>query len=90
MIELRLYIAGQTMKSKQSIDRLESFFDNGLKSRYALEVIDLLSSPEAAEQDNVFATPTLVKTYPAPSRKIIGEFVDKEKVFKALEICNCH
>jgi circadian clock protein KaiB len=90
MIALRLYIAGQTLKSKQSIDTLHAFFDNGWKSKYSLEVIDLLNSPEAAEQDNVFATPTLVKTHPAPSRKIIGDFVDKQKVFKALEFGECH
>jgi circadian clock protein KaiB len=51
-----------------------------------IEIVDLLSEPERALQDEVMLTPMLVKLLPAPVRKFIGNLSQRESLLRALEI----
>lgn len=51
---------------------------------YDITVVDVDKHPEQAEIDQILATPTLIKEYPLPQRRIIGDLSDIEKVKKAL------
>ena len=84
--ELRLYIAGNTAKSKIALANLKKYCEEHLKDKYALEVIDLLVQPQLAEGDQILAVPTLVKKVPEPIRKIIGDLSNEEKVLVGLNI----
>ena len=84
--ELRLYIAGNTPKSKTALANLKKYCEEHLKDKYALEVIDLLVRPQLAEGDQILAVPTLVKKVPEPIRKIIGDLSNEEKVLVGLNI----
>ena len=84
--ELRLYIAGNTPKSKLALANLKKYCEEHLKDKYALEVIDLFLQPQLAEGDQILAVPTLVKKVPEPIRKIIGDLSNEEKVLVGLNI----
>ena len=84
--ELRLYVAGKTMKSVAAINNLNKLCEEHLKGKYIIEVIDLLVHPQLAEGDQIFAIPTLVKKVPEPIRKIIGDLSNEEKVLVGLNI----
>lgn len=84
--ELKLYIAGKTLKSQTALRNLKRYCENHLKGKYTLEVIDLLKKPQLAEGDQIFAVPTLVKKVPEPIRKIIGDLSNEEKVLVGLNI----
>jgi circadian clock protein KaiB len=84
--ELRLYIAGNTAKSKLALSNLKKYCEEHLKGKYIIEVIDLLQQPQLAEGDQIFAIPTLVKKVPEPIRKIIGDLSNEEKVLVGLNI----
>lgn len=84
--ELRLYVAGKTMKSVAAINNLNKLCEEHLKGKYVIEVIDLLVHPQLAEGDQIFAIPTLVKKVPEPIRKIIGDLSNEEKVLVGLNI----
>jgi circadian clock protein KaiB len=85
--ELWLYIAGQTPKSILALENITKYSKEHLKDgKYTIEVIDLLKSPESAENDQIFAIPTLVRKVPKPLRKIIGDLSNKEKVLMGLNI----
>ncbi len=71
--ELRLYIAGNTARSKTALANLKRLCEENLKGKYIIEVIDLIKQPQLAEGDQIFAIPTLVKKVPEPIRKIIGD-----------------
>jgi circadian clock protein KaiB len=86
MWELRLYVAGQTVKSVTALQNLKKYCEEHLKDRYTIEVIDLLVHPQLAEGDQIFAIPTLVKKVPEPIRKIIGDLSNEEKVLVGLNI----
>jgi len=71
---LKLYIMGDTANSQSVIKNL-----NGILEK---EIRDI------AEQDRIFATPTLIKVSPAPARRIIGGLSDWESVRFGLELNN--
>ncbi len=84
-IRLRLYITGQTSRSEQAIKNLDSICEQSLQEDICdIEVIDVLEEPEIAEEEKIIATPTLVRLFPLPSRRIIGDLSDREKVFRGL------
>ena len=84
--ELRLYVAGQTVKSVTALANLKKYCEEHLKGRYQLEVIDLLQHPQLAEGDQILAIPTLVRKVPSPIRKIIGDLSNQERVLVGLDI----
>ena len=84
--ELRLYIAGNTPKSKTALANLKRYCEENLEGKYAIQIIDLLVQPHLAEGDQIFAIPTLVKRVPQPIRKIIGDLSNEEKVLVGLNI----
>lgn len=82
---LRLYVAGQTMKTLAAVDNITTLCDRFLGENYQLEVIDLLEEPGLAEQDKILAVPMLVRREPSPVRKIIGDLSNVELVSAALD-----
>jgi circadian clock protein KaiB len=85
-IELRLYIAGQTPRSIVALKNITKYCKEHLAGRYSIEIIDLLKSPQLAEGDQIFAIPTLVRKFPEPLRRIIGDLSNEEKVLVGLNI----
>jgi circadian clock protein KaiB len=77
---LRLYIAGMTTKSTQALETIRQVCDEKLKGRYTLEVIDIYQQPELAREDQILATPTLIKSLPLPLRRVIGELKNSESL----------
>jgi circadian clock protein KaiB len=84
--ELRLYIAGQTPKSILALQNITKYCKEHLEGKYSIEVIDLLKNPQLAEGDQIFAIPTLVRKFPEPIRKIIGDLSNEERVLVGLNI----
>lgn len=84
--ELRLYVAGNTIKSTTALKNLQKYCEEHLKGQYKIEVIDLLEQPQLAAGDQIFAIPTLVRKVPVPIRKIIGDLSNEEKVLVGLNI----
>jgi circadian clock protein KaiB len=65
---LRLYVTGQTPNSTRALANLRRICEEQLEDSYELEVIDVLKSPQLAEDDKIIATPTLVKKLRSRSR----------------------
>ena len=57
-----------------------------LAGRYEIEVIDLLVNPKLAAGDQILAVPTLVRKFPEPIRKIIGDLSNEERVLVGLDV----
>lgn len=69
---LRLYVAGTSSRSRLAIVRARELCDGELSGRCTLEVIDIYQDPRRARDDQIFATPTLVRETPVPVRRLIG------------------
>ena len=86
LLELRLYVAGQTPKSLIALKNLKKICEEHLQGRYRLHVIDLVKTPQLAQDDQILAIPTLVRNLPQPIRKIIGDLSDTQRVLVGLDI----
>jgi circadian clock protein KaiB len=84
--QLRLYIAGQTPKSIKALSNIKKYAEEHLTGIYSIEIIDLLANPQLAEGDQILAVPTLVRKFPEPIRKIIGDLSNEERVLVGLNI----
>ena len=82
----RLYIAGQSARSRQAAANLRRLGDAHLPGRYELVVVDVLTDPEGAERGRVLTTPTLVREQPLPVRRVTGDLSDLARLADALDI----
>lgn len=83
---LRLFITGYSTHSRRAIENLKRICEAELRGRHNVEVIDILENPQLAEEEKILATPTLVREYPEPVRKIIGDLSDRQRVLLGLDI----
>ena len=83
---LRLYVTGTTAGSTRAIQQVRRVCDEHLEGRYDLEVIDIYQLPALAKNDQIIATPTLIKVLPAPLRRLIGDLSNLDRVLFGMDI----
>jgi circadian clock protein KaiB len=83
---LRLFVAGNSATTRQTLQRLHQCLETALPCPYRLTVVDVLKQPQAAEVDGITATPTLLKLYPPPFRRLVGEWADPNCLLQFLEV----
>ena len=83
---LRLYVAGATPRSRQALMRARHLCEIELKGHCELEVIDVYQQPILARDGQIIATPTLVKEFPKPVRRLIGDLTNISRLFVGLDL----
>jgi circadian clock protein KaiB len=83
---LRLYVAGATARSSQALQRVRYLCETELKGNYDLQVIDIYQQPIIARNGQILATPTLVREFPRPMRRLIGNLSDTTGFFVGLDL----
>jgi circadian clock protein KaiB len=81
---LRLYVAGNAPNSLRAIANARAICDEHFISRHELEIVDVLEYPRRGLADGIIVTPTLVKLFPLPVHRIIGNLSDTSEVLMAL------
>ena len=80
----RLYIAGGKPQSMRAIANLNRICEKHFKGQFVLEVIDVYKQREAVAAEGLLALPTLIKTSPLPSQRVIGDLSDESSVLRTL------
>jgi circadian clock protein KaiB len=70
--------------TERILQNLHQLLERSLAFPYTLKVIDVLTHPEQAEINQVSATPTLVKVWPHPVRRIVGELDNVDRLLNIL------
>ena len=83
---LRLFVAGATARSCQAVRRVRELCETELKGNCELEVIDIYQQPELARENQIVATPTLIKEIPLPVRRFIGNLLNLAGLFVELDL----
>jgi circadian clock protein KaiB len=83
---LLLLVAGNTGRSRRAIANIRSLCSEHLVGRVELEIIDIHQRPELAREYQVVATPMLLKEWPRPLRRIVGDLSDTVRLMAALEL----
>ncbi len=81
---LRLYVTGLTPRSTRAITTVREVCEMHLQGRYDLEIVDVYQQPGRISTDQIIATPTLVKTHPAPQRLVVGDMSDRARLLFGL------
>jgi circadian clock protein KaiB len=83
---LRLFITGILPNSARAVVNSKAFCEKYLKDRYELEIIDIYQQPSLASAEGIIAIPVLIKKFPLPEERLIGDLSDIEKILKALHL----
>ncbi|MCP2732598.1 circadian clock KaiB family protein [Limnofasciculus baicalensis] len=81
---LRLFVSGHTSATEQTLKKMHNLLENSLHYPYTIKVIDVLKHPEQAEVNQISATPTLLRVWPQPVRRIVGELNDVENILRVI------
>jgi circadian clock protein KaiB len=81
---LRLFVSGQNNATIDALEHLYQFLEQTLETPYTLRVIDVQQYPELAEEDHITATPTLIKIWPPPVRRLVGGLDQCDRIIKLL------
>jgi circadian clock protein KaiB len=83
---LRLFVTGMTTRSSRAVNNLRIICDEYLEGRYELEVIDIYQQPALTKGEQIVAAPTLIKKFPLPMRRIIGDMSNHDGVLLGLDL----
>jgi len=83
---LRLYVAGASDRSRQAVQRTKEMCEKELPGKFELEVIDVYQQPILARNGHIIATPTLVREFPPPVRRFIGNLASAKGLFVGLDV----
>jgi len=72
--------------SVRAIRNIRALCEELLTGRYELAVIDIYQHPETASLEQIIVTPTLVKLLPSPSRRIVGDLSDRNRLMAGLGV----
>jgi len=83
---LRLYVTGSTPQSSRAITNLKAICETHFKDRYDLTVVDLYEDMERAADDQIDVTPTLIRQWPLPVRRLVGGLSQTQHILEALNL----
>lgn len=83
---LKLFVTGILPNSARAVINIKAICDKYLKDRYELEIIDIYQQPTMALSEDIIAIPILIKKFPLPEVRLIGDLSDIEKVLAGLDI----
>ncbi|HET6995066.1 MAG TPA: circadian clock KaiB family protein [Chitinophagaceae bacterium] len=81
---LSLYVTGASPNSSRAITNLKAFLEKHLKNLYELQVVDLYQQPQMAKSVDIIALPMLMREFPFPQLKMIGDMSNYERLLKLL------
>jgi circadian clock protein KaiB len=79
-ILLKLYVTGSTDSAKRAEKAVADLVHRYPDANIELNVVDVLSRPEIALADDVFATPTVIRTGGGLERRLVGDLSSVEKL----------
>jgi circadian clock protein KaiB len=80
----RLYVTGASPNSSRAITNFKAFLEKHLKDEYELEIIDVYQQPHVAQSVDIIALPMLIREFPLPKMRLIGDMSNHEKLNKVL------
>lgn len=82
--KLRLFVAGNNPNGRMAILNLQEICQKYIPDDYSMEVIDIYQQAALAREEQIIATPTLIKELPLPRQRFIGDLSKTELLKTAL------
>jgi circadian clock protein KaiB len=83
---LRLYMAGETERSRKAVADLKALCRDKLAGHYTIEVVDVRQDPALAKADHHMPTPALLKKLPRPLQQWLLELASLDNVLLGVNV----
>lgn len=85
MYKFRLYYI-ENNDTENEVAHFKQVLESKLPGEWTLETINVLEEPEIAVQNDIFATPTLVRDMPEPVKKLILDLSKLDDIFLSITV----
>lgn len=85
---LQLFVTGILPNSVRAVVNIKAICEQYLKGRYELEIIDIYQQPALAISEDIIAIPVLIKKFPLPEERLIGDLSNTQSVLEGLNLVN--
>jgi circadian clock protein KaiB len=85
---LKLFISGASPNSVKAINNIQRILDTHVQGKYNLNIIDIYQEKSVAEKEQIIALPLLIRKFPLPEKRLIGDMSDTQRVLEGLGIAN--
>jgi circadian clock protein KaiB len=82
--DLRLFVSGASPNSVRAINNIQRILETHVSGEYDLQIIDVYQEKSVAQREQIVALPMLVRKYPLPERRLIGDMSNELKVIEGL------
>ena len=82
--QYRLYVTAGLPVSSRAVVNARQFFEKHLPGEHVLSIFDIAQHVAMAREDQVFASPTLIRLLPLPRRRFIGDMSDTARLCASL------
>ncbi len=86
-IELVLYVSPNSVPCTRAVRKMQELLERYDSRQVRFSVCDMTQEPEAAANDRIIFTPTLVKRSPPPHVWVLGDISKPEVVTDLLHMC---
>lgn len=83
---LRLWVSSAAPLSARAVVNTRAFCEAHLAGRYELEILSIADNVERATSDEVIAAPTLLRVWPLPVRRFIGDMSNPDRLLDGLDL----
>ncbi len=83
---LQLFVTGILPNSARAITNIRAICESYLQDRYELDIIDIYQQPHLALLEDIIAVPLLIKKFPLPQVKLIGDLSNTALVLVTLNL----
>jgi len=85
---LQLFVIDEQPNSVHAVINIKTICEKYLKGRYELDIIDLYQQPTLALSEDIIAVPVLIKKFPLPEIRLLGDLSDTKSVMEGLDFFN--
>lgn len=83
---LRLWVSSAAPLSARAVVNTRAFCEAHMPGRYELEILSIADNVERAAHDEVIAAPTLLRVWPLPVRRFIGDMSNPDRLLDGLNL----
>jgi circadian clock protein KaiB len=81
---LRLYVSAAAPLSARAVVNTRAFCETHMPGRYELEILSIADNVQSAADDEIIAAPTLLRVWPLPVRRFIGDMSNPDRLLDGL------
>ena len=83
---LRLWVSAAAPLSARAVVNTRNFCETHMAGRYELEILSISENVERAAHDEVIAAPTLLRVWPLPVRRFVGDMSNPDRLLDGLDL----